>query len=102
MVNIKWGKTWGSISVKKNEIREALSLPNDLMFGVWLGEVQESNHENAMIAAWIYDSILREDEIDEIEAARRRNEWSSGEGANVSDDEIERRRCGLSEWNVGQ
>jgi hypothetical protein len=99
MANIKWGNKWSSIFVKKDQLREALSLPNDIMFGCWLGVVIDQGHEEAMRATWVYDSVLRDAEVDEQEAERRRREWNAGEGASVSDEEIERRRCGLSEWN---
>jgi hypothetical protein len=107
MANIWWGNGWTKAFVKKDELREALSLENDLMFGCWLGVVGERGHDEAIRWAWNYDGILRgefgEDEevdVDVLEA--RRVAWNAGESAKIDDDEIEKRRCGLSDWNLGK
>ena len=102
MANVRWGSGWTKVYVQNDKLREALSLPNDVMFGVWLGAVLDDGrlHDEGMRSAWQYDAILRDEpEIDDVEAERRRSEWNAGEGAAVSDEEIERRRCKLSEWN---
>jgi hypothetical protein len=102
MANVKWGKSWQSVFVSADALSEALRLPNDVMFGVWLGAVGDdrTQFDEGIVSAWQYDALLRgEGEIDEAEAERRRSEWNAGEGAAVSAEEVERRRCGLSEWN---
>jgi hypothetical protein len=106
MANIKWASQWKTVYAEKTAyVNEALKLPNVIMFGCWLGTVEEKGHDYAMQWAWKYDAELsgwgEEDyvEIDSIEAERRRNEWNAGGGALISDEEVERRRCGISEWN---
>lgn len=105
MSNVKWGKNWKTVYASKSLLDEALKLPNVIMFGCWLGTVEEKGQDYAIQWAWKYDAELRswgeEGEYVEIsseEAESRRIEWNAS--VNVSDEEIERRRCGISEeWN---
>lgn len=107
MANIKWAGNWKTVHAGKNAyVNEALRLPNVIMFGCWLGTVEEKGHDYAMKWAWKYDAELQNwgeeaeyVEIDDAEAERRRNEWNAGGGAMLSDEEVERRRCGLAkDW----
>jgi hypothetical protein len=105
VANVKWAKNWKTVYASKPSVNEALRLPNVIMFGCWLGAVEEKGHDYAMQWAWKYDAELRSwgeenyVEIDSAEAERRRNEWNAEEGALISDEEVESRRCGMSDWN---
>ena len=80
------------------------------MFEVWRGVVKGGgfggamSHDDAIRWAWEYDGILRGEfepdvDVDNAVLDERRAAWNAGEGAKVDEVEVEKRRCGLSDWN---
>lgn len=58
MVKVKWGSGETEVRCSEKELAEAQALPNEIMFGCWLAEVEEVGHEAAMRWAWEYDEML--------------------------------------------
>jgi hypothetical protein len=59
MVQVKWGSRMVEVNCSEEELAEALSMNDEIMFGCWLGHVEEIGHEEAMKWAREYDEILR-------------------------------------------
>lgn len=60
MVKVKWGRNEIEVDCSEEELAEALAMDNEIMFGCWLGQVEEMGHAWAMEWAREYDAMLRE------------------------------------------
>ena len=58
MVKVKWGKGEVDVNCSEEELAEALAWDNEIMFGCWLGLVDEVGHAEAVEVAKAYDEIL--------------------------------------------
>lgn len=61
MAKTVWAGVERDVNCLEVELAEALAMDNVIMFGVWLGAVEDIGHANAMMIAKEYDELLRGD-----------------------------------------
>jgi hypothetical protein len=60
MVKIIWADQVREVNCSEEELAEAMEMDNVIMFGCWLGVVEDEGHAAGMEWAAEYDKILRE------------------------------------------
>jgi hypothetical protein len=60
MAKITWAGVEREVNCSEVELAEAMAMDNEIMFGCWLGLVNDEGHAAGMAWAKEYDKILRE------------------------------------------
>ena len=60
MVKIIWAGVEREVNCSEEELAEVMSWDNEIMFGCWLGMVEDLGHAAGVEWAKEYDQILRE------------------------------------------
>lgn len=62
MVKTVWAGVEREVNCSEVELAEALAMDNPIMFGCWLGMVEDTGHAAGMAWAKEYDKMLRGEE----------------------------------------